>query len=434
MENYYEILGVGRHALEAEIKKAYRINAIKYHPDKNFGDVFFEEKFKIINEAYSVLNDPIRKKEYDAKWDEQLGSKYNRSTDQFTSSTTFKQATPEEKEFNYNPHKPFYSFQDRFIHETPQYKPKVDHWGNSIPEDVEFFKLPKNIGKIISGYSNYIPTKRKISNSRLIKDVLIAALIGLAIGSGVIFFFNVENLVWMSLWLVVPSIGLGWLMTPMPFKAYENFIGINGFAEYECQRETSNFTKNIEINFTDITDLVSISRINKTNLTYTSTTYLYVWLKNGKVELEVNKTHDSKEGDPDKDRYPEYWLHRVAEKYWTLYLMDNMESTLQKQGFLTFNIVKQENNGAYTLEPYLRLGIGFIEFFTEKGLVKYQFNDIKNIYSKGSTLYIEHNNFEKILYFFKSGNRNEIPLLNLSNRDFFFKSMEILLGYSLQRD
>ena len=57
--NYYEVLGVQRGASDAEIKKAYRQLAKKYHPDMNKGDkaAEAEEKFKEVNEAYSVLSD-----------------------------------------------------------------------------------------------------------------------------------------------------------------------------------------------------------------------------------------------------------------------------------------------------------------------------------------------------------------------------------------
>lgn len=62
---YYKILGVAKDASPAEIKKAYRKMALKYHPDRNKGDKEAEEKFKQANEAYAVLSDAEKRKQYD---------------------------------------------------------------------------------------------------------------------------------------------------------------------------------------------------------------------------------------------------------------------------------------------------------------------------------------------------------------------------------
>ncbi|MBQ8331491.1 MAG: molecular chaperone DnaJ [Clostridia bacterium] len=63
--DYYEVLGLNKSAGDAEIKKAYRTLAKKYHPDMNPGDAEAEAKFKEINEAYAVLSDAEKKAKYD---------------------------------------------------------------------------------------------------------------------------------------------------------------------------------------------------------------------------------------------------------------------------------------------------------------------------------------------------------------------------------
>ncbi len=67
-KNYYDVLWVNKNASQAEIKKAFRKKAMEHHPDRHKWDKKSEEKFKEINEAYQVLSDSTKKKQYDTFW------------------------------------------------------------------------------------------------------------------------------------------------------------------------------------------------------------------------------------------------------------------------------------------------------------------------------------------------------------------------------
>ena len=76
-EDYYDILGVSKTASDAEIKKAYRKLAMKYHPDHAKDDKSAEAKFKKISEAYAVLSDKEKRKQYDTFGSEGFSQRFS---------------------------------------------------------------------------------------------------------------------------------------------------------------------------------------------------------------------------------------------------------------------------------------------------------------------------------------------------------------------
>ena len=76
-DDYYKTLGVDKTASSSEIKKAYRKLALKYHPDKTKGDKALETKFKGISEAYAVLSDTEKRKQFDTYGSENFQQRYS---------------------------------------------------------------------------------------------------------------------------------------------------------------------------------------------------------------------------------------------------------------------------------------------------------------------------------------------------------------------
>lgn len=74
MRTYYDILGISNDASKEEIKKAYRKLSIKFHPDKNEGDEYFSQMFRQVNDAYTLLSDDAKRKNYDQHLKEQAWS------------------------------------------------------------------------------------------------------------------------------------------------------------------------------------------------------------------------------------------------------------------------------------------------------------------------------------------------------------------------
>lgn len=427
MKNYYDILELPVTASVDQIKKSFRQKAIKYHPDKHFGDKYFTDKFIDVKEAYDILSDETKRAEYDKQYKENFATETENQKQE-----TYKEQKRNEKEkeeqFFYDPYKPFYSYQDRLTNDTPQFNPKINHWGEPLPGNIEFFQLPKNIGKIVSGYSTLTKDMQPSTGKQTTLRYLRLIGIALAISAALIFGFAVQNPVWIVIWAVAPFVIAVWLASKASeFKHTSTFIGVNGFAEFKCEDTQNNITSSFEINFKDITDLLRMTQVRNHNFSYANTAFSFVWLNRENIVREVNDLHYSKEGNPEKN-HTTYWLNDFAERYWTVYLLDNMEKDLETKGYIEFNLYVSKNDKLIRT-PYIQLGIGYIKFLSAKGDTIYNFNEIKKVYTKGSNLFIEHNNYEKKFFFFESGNKNGIPLMNLSNRQFFFRAMNLLLGY-----
>lgn len=88
-QDYYQILGIEKEADNKGIKEAYRKLAFQYHPDRNKGNPEASEKMKSVNEAYAVLSDPVKRREYDILRQQFGASAYNRFRNNYSEQDIF---------------------------------------------------------------------------------------------------------------------------------------------------------------------------------------------------------------------------------------------------------------------------------------------------------------------------------------------------------
>lgn len=100
-KNYYTVLGLDgmENATQEEIKKAYRRLSKRYHPDANPGDKEAENRFREISEAYAVLGDETKRKEYDSRL-RQTGQQQKKKPEQGNERNSGKKRAPENREFD----------------------------------------------------------------------------------------------------------------------------------------------------------------------------------------------------------------------------------------------------------------------------------------------------------------------------------------------
>ena len=270
--------------------------------------------------------------------------------------------------------------------------PIYDLRGKVLDKEVEFFYLPQNIGKLLYGVSNYrkgSPLKDKNAKPS--------------------FFGKIANAF-------------------TSYKYESEIVGSNGFGIFICKDQTDNLIRKDIVCFDDATDLFFTYTDNVVNFIYQGTDIRFAFVNkdtNKVLFQEVwsyNKKHST-------DNCLVYNLSNCVEMAWTAYLSAKMEKDLQEKGYLSFATY---NNRSEKFEEFVRLdalGITFLQDKKEPFI--YHFDEIKQMYSKGGELVIEHINLKKQFLFFKSGNENRIPLLQITNRRFFFEALKRLSGYSL---
>ena len=417
MKDYYKILDIKPDASLEEIKKACRIMAVRFHPEKIFGNTEIADKLTEVKEAYQLFTDAQRKKQYD---DLYKSSSFKAATRGLNNIETSKQGRGIAENY--------YLFGSRATQDTSDEFPQYDHWGNKLDAQADLFARPKRIGRLISGYTSLSIDDKPYTLKQLFVGYSAGLLCSLLIAWLIVYVFGISAVQIKLLTLgIVSALVLGIVYSYTIFRYECNYMGVNGFAQFKCKGSREKISESWEVNFNDLSDLFktlevggSYYTIGKSRLSYT-----FAWLNDRTVINQSKGTFEGKQY-PDHSE-SKYWLHAWAEKYWTIYLLDRMEKELEQRGYLEFSTMTLENK-QYVKVPFMHVGVDYMRFFKDEGETLYHNREIKRVHREGDRLVFEHQNNEKPFYFFDTGDSFGVDLSTISNALFLIKSLEILLG------
>ena len=391
-KDYYSILDLAIDADESSIRKSFRKLAIKYHPDKNSSDPYFTAKFIEVKEAYDILINRESRQQYDEIHRQKIAFDKKDLHDYKKARASGKTKEKEfEEKFHYEPHKPYFSHLDRLQERTPQVRPIFDLLGNKLAANVEFFKYPTRIGKILYAHSD-LTSDSWINNPGQKK----------------------------SLWEKMFGI------SSKKVTHVNYYVGINGFALYECRNKKDNITASYEVNFDDVTDLFKRFQDNSQNFVYQWTDFSYMWINRSENFVKWGYTGEYNKKAKVQNHHQLNFCVAV-ERAWNIYLLDAMENELQSNGYLSFAVYDPDKKA---FKEFIQMGVGYLKIFDkETTSTDFRFDQIDSIKFESDNLVIQHKNFTRKAVFFTSGDKSKIPLIFLTNRDYFFKALQLLLGF-----
>lgn len=322
-----------------------------------------------------------------------------------------------------------FSPDERAVRKTPNIVPSFDLFGDKQKPDTDFFVYPKEIGHIVYAYSDLKQNRNPLSTSTRIKRIVLAMLIGLIISMVFYMLVSVDSHILIVLIFLVPALILGLVQVSISTFTHTNkFVGINGFAEFDCEFRRSNIRHSTEIMFEQATDMYHYQLDVYNNLIYSKSNFTYIWLNRESGNIIYKATGVFNKKNVLRQQPVQLNFCRAIERIWTIYLKDYFKKQLQLKGYLSFYLYANQDK---RLKEYIRLKQGAIIFLKNETTFVYNRDDIKKMYITGNDLVLQHNNFKRNMLFFKSGNEDVIPLLNLCDRPFFYNCLSILLGYNV---
>ena len=415
MKNYYQLLGIKNNASKDEIKKAFRLLATLYHPDRHPQNKrYFTNQFIAVKEAYDTLINVQKRQAYDLY---------------LHSNAQSEKSKPQEQASQSKPKPRRYRHPDREVQVTPQQAPSIGLNGEKLANNLLFFKYPQKIGKISGAYSDCNIQDKPFSTHEKDRNF------GLVLILGIIFCIAFHLLTKSSLWLTL-FVSAGMLIATLfivyqyqIFSKWNLFVGVNGFARYQCTDNFEHLKVNLEANFKDLTDVYYYETTRFGNLNPSKSSYYFYSFLNLDKQRAVYSEKGAFYNSPDKSQPVSLVFCRKVLQSWNQYLLDQMDAEIEKKGFILFHLYYPAQK---VFIPIVKLKFREIIFIdSQKNEFSYRPQDIKRIFTRKNILYVTHQQPFVKLPKEQIGRINQIPLHYLCNRDYFFKVLETLLGYRL---
>lgn len=399
MKNYYKILSVESHASIDEIKKSYRRLANLYHPDKNQGNLEFQDKFIEITEAYQVLSDVDKRAEYDLEFSQQTATYAN------------------EPEYKLN-HPVFYTQTDRSTLETPQQRPERDFFNQGIPKSWEFFLMPQRIGRILYAYSdsNGQKNKRSVSQANFVFGAFIFSLLGIL---ALIVFY--PSAIWVaSLYVVSLAAVLLHNLLLRRVDTTNYYVGLHGFAEFKKANRTNKLNVNFEAKFSDIAYMYIHESSSLKYTRHESQELLFTCFNAyGKIVFAKRIIYSSNIFQKQRRIRAEFC--KIIYRQFNLYMIDNMTRNFNQQGGVLYFYIYIDK--MKQVIPYLQLRKDSISFTLHTGQAyHFSWQEIDNVYLKKNLLHIVMKDKKQA---------SKFPIEHLCNRLYFTEALKAISGYNI---
>jgi hypothetical protein len=288
--------------------------------------------------------------------------------------------------------------------------PNLSHFGSIITTERNYFKKPKNIGKILSAESTIeVGAKPDGILVKLLVVLLIPLMLVSAFTWGVVKWFSIsDNDELKFIWGGAFVVSLVWSAVAWVKYSFEgkcSYVGELGFSFYEFKNEVENITKAVEVNFNEVTDVYSY--LNEEGAV------TYYWMNKDQVVYRYFGKNDQS-------------FMNAAKTVWTLFQNKRMIEEMKRDGYLSFNLLNIKRG--VEVKSSVRLWKDKIEFLLQNGSEYYKAEELKNVEIINSVMYFQHDSYDK-KHLLDREKKSKIPLTYLGNRLNFIWALKLLYDF-----